>query len=866
MVSDFPGSSEAVLALAAFHLREMIDKTANKNEIMNAKTLLLKAAKMDTSKSDPFSLLGVWYELQNDSARARGCYQKALTMDASHPVAGRGLQRLMSADEVLSFCRNAIKHSAPVNGWAWRILGQQQSQRDGSAALVCFQQALRCRDIQAPQNAPLGTFYSISVPLAQRTYFEACETWAELAACYRRLGKPSAALRAFEAACSVSDGNLSPDAFCAWAQVDLDLGLYEAAAEICAMVLSMHTSFTIQRIVTDIEGEALLYLARGRIQEGKFGSCLSLLTKGAARLKTLVSKVNNGGSKSSYCELKLLGDIYSCGYSLPLYAFSQSEAGEPRSDSKEESFSRDVEKKLSFLIEGENAYSLALTVAREGSDEQDDAQWLVAAAAVDLGTNLLSQANVVLLAPGKDGGKTDGNSSSTSVMKSSRLRGLITRSVNAYLCAIDSYPRDSAAWCGLGCALITVDPILSQHAFSRGVQLDPSLAASWSNLSLLYASHDKEKSSEVLDQITQVEDTPLAWIGRGFLLEKTAMEWTDDEVVREACLLKAADAFRSALQIQQHPAALLGLSLNCRRNPRSKVSQNAAYSYLVDAAAMFESRMSLVVHQNMNPGIIGASYVSNLTQIEEGLTRCNNSYCPEGAAFVLEAITDLSNTIMLRDNINECSANHRLNFELTQCEINLSCSKLLSVEKIEKFPDDKIKCVLNHSLNATKFNCLGDASNASNNGIVEAQKQVLLNPESGEAWLIFASQLARGVTFGSNDTHFPSSAEVAARRAYKLLHDRVINAVKLAPRRQPIQGNKSIEYSETRAVPSLPAASLFSYSMVLVSILNETDFLDDLHACDITLAKIQESLLIDPLNSIAATLLNDHLQLSSLAA
>ncbi len=855
--SDFPGSSDAVLALAAFHLRAMIGTTPDEAEIIKAKSLLLKAAKMDVSKSDPFSLLGVWYELQNDTIRARGCYQKALSLDASHPVAGRGMQRLMSVDELQPLCRNAVNHNSPVNGWAWRILGEKQSQEERAAALVCFQQALRCRDIQVPKTAPLGAFYMISAPLGQTTYCEASQTWAELAACYRRLGKPSAALRAFEAAYSVSGGNLSPEAFCAWAQVDLDLGLYEAAAETCAKVLAMESSFHVQRMATYIEGEALLSLARGRILEGKFGSCLSLLTKGAARLKSQSTGKNKDSVKSRYCELKLLGDIFSCGHSLPPYVFAQLKTNEPQLENCEENFLRDVEYKLSFLIEGEQAYAAALTMVKVSGGQDNDAQCLVAAAATDLGTNLLFQANVVHLALGDGGGQCESTSSSLLTMESIRLRGLITRSVNAYLSAIDSSPCDGSAWCGLGCALITLDPVMSQHAFSRGIQLDPFLADSWTNLSLLYASHDKEKSSEVLDQITQVEDTPLTWIGRGFLMEETAMEWSDDEVVKEASFAKAADAFRSALQIQQHSAALLGLSLNCRRtDPRLKGTHNAQYSYFADAVTSFESRMSLVVHQNMTPGNIGAEYVTGLTQIEEGLNRQCNRDCPEGAIIVSEAINDLIAS-MRRQKNKDRFAKNKLISDSTQCKIGFSGSKLRSAEKIEMFPDDAIKSVVDHSLIATAGNGLNGVSKAADNELAEAQQQVFLNPESGEAWLIFASQLAQGVRSGSNDTNMLSSAKVAARRAYNLLHDKVIYATKLVPRRQQTQQDRSIECSETSVVLSLPAASLFSYCMVLVSLLEETDFSDNPHACDRAVVTVQESLLLDPLNSTATALLNN---------
>ena len=159
--SDLPGNFEAAFALASFHLRIMLlgNNTNDESEAKKTRTLLLKAAKLDTTKSHPFALLGVWYEAQNDRTRAKGCYQKALAIDPSHPVAGRGLLRLMTRVEV---CENAAKQNSSVNGWAWRAISQQKSREEGddTTAVVCLQQALRCQDIRAPENDTLGVFYT----------------------------------------------------------------------------------------------------------------------------------------------------------------------------------------------------------------------------------------------------------------------------------------------------------------------------------------------------------------------------------------------------------------------------------------------------------------------------------------------------------------------------------------------------------------------------------------------------------------------------------------------------------------------------------------------------------------------------------
>ena len=65
-VKDLPGNFDAAFSLAAFHLRSMLysnnvsGNELNKHETLT-RTLLLKAAKMDTTKPDPFALVSVRY-------------------------------------------------------------------------------------------------------------------------------------------------------------------------------------------------------------------------------------------------------------------------------------------------------------------------------------------------------------------------------------------------------------------------------------------------------------------------------------------------------------------------------------------------------------------------------------------------------------------------------------------------------------------------------------------------------------------------------------------------------------------------------------------------------------------------------------
>lgn len=99
-----------------------------------------------------------------------------------------------------------------------------------------------------------------------------------------------------------------------------------------------------------------------------------------------------------------------------------------------------------------------------------------------------------------------------------------------------------------------------------------------------------------------------------------------------------------------------------------------------------------------------------------------------------------------------------------------------------------------------------------------------------------------------------SSAIAAAKKAYELFRERVVNATLLTPRRQASQGKPS-EYSDKSVVSSLPSACLFSESMSLISMLEEAEALNHGEKPSVSersLASLQECLLLDPSNPFAA--------------
>eukprot|EP00985_Skeletonema_marinoi_P013908 scaffold6999_cov194-Skeletonema_marinoi.AAC.2 len=839
-VKEVPGNFDAAFSLASFHLRmQCLGKESDENETRKS---LLRAAKMDTSKASPFALLGIWYESKSDAKRAEGCYQKALSLDASHPVAGRGLQRLIELKDLVPHCKKAIEQNSPVNGWAWQALGQSKAVNEGddSTAVICFQQALRCRDIQNPSSDMLGAFYRYT-EMTANVYSEASMTWVELATCYRRMGKYSAALRAYEEAAST--GTLPPAALCSWAQCDLDLGLYAEAAEKCDDVLACGDCSTeLIRMASYIEAEALLSIARTDIQGGKNGSCRLHLVKAITRLDGLRPQ------NSTYCEIKLLGDLYSFGEALPPYVFDQMSSSEGDEQDADSSLPAEVEDKLSFIRKGEEAYAQALELVAKIDDEEEDKLFLLAATGTDLGINLLSQARTIAVALGDGSGGVAKTTIVDLTAESDRVKDLILRSINAFSQAIDHSPNDAGAWCGLGSALIFVDPLLSQHAFCRALQIDKSIAEPLSSIALLYADYDKtEKSAEILDALTQLEDTPLMWIGRGLLLEKTSRAWHDSPASREGCLTRASDAYRASLQIMQHPAALLGLSLTCRRADADvQTSNDQLYSSLADHSSKIESRVSMTLHQSSTGGgNIGASLIDGLFRIEEGLDAPDSSevsrMMKEGVERIERARSRSSSKIS-----NDISSS------VTNCEIDLPLAASLQKQDNGEFPNDGIE----KSLNEAARDFAHDTSAALHeHSLGQARNAVVLNPDSGESWLLLAKELAQAASSLNDDaatSETLSSAKAAADKALDLLQDQLLNASLIAPRRKAVHHENLIEYSEKSVVSAIPPSALVSDAMSLVSWLGS---MAEENQSRGDCATLQESLLLDPLNEVAATAL-----------
>lgn len=218
-VQDAPLDAGAALAFGAFLFRVAfyLDDERSPDAAKAAQIQLLKAAKLDPSKADPFSLLGLWFEECGDPDRALGCFTKGLALDPCNPIAGRGLLRLKTREEMVAELDTAIGINSPICGWAWRGIGLNKIflEAEDEFAIVALLKALRSRDVSAPGNETLGIFYHR--PGAEYVN-ERADALAELAMCYRRLGRFTASLRAFHAAIVSAGEHIASSVLCSCAQ------------------------------------------------------------------------------------------------------------------------------------------------------------------------------------------------------------------------------------------------------------------------------------------------------------------------------------------------------------------------------------------------------------------------------------------------------------------------------------------------------------------------------------------------------------------------------------------------------------------------------------------------------------------------
>ena len=580
--TEFPKDAQVAFAFGSFLLRmdffqqPQVDGDSLKKPLKGSKEAqlqLLKAAKLDGSKAGPFALLGYWYESHGDTKRAVGCYSKALALDPAHPVAGRGLLRLVSITQLKKALDAAVaeSHSSPVNGWAWEAIGIAKFRTEAvyELAVEALLRAARARDVEQPESDALSYFYSGPVNPSLPNNDVLVSTLSLIAQCYRFLGRYTASLRTYYAALNEAGENgASGSLLCACGQgridvmfvhqlisanpaltshcsflflplpVEMELGLFREATErfskalhvagamsgLSGPVSSSHKG-AVELTATLGLGVALLSIARIEVQDGKAGAALNCLQLAIQRCNEMDS-----ASSPTISVEKLRGDLHSFGASLPLRAFASMND------------KNTIRAQVEFVSAGEDAYRKA-----EERAIHSELPSMQASLVTDCATNILLRAQLL-----SDAGVED--------MDSSSVESEFERSADEFCRALSIDGAYAPAWCGLGCAIRkNRNPLLAQHAWCRSIQLDPLSPDPYANLSFLYTAQSaRDASKGVSETLTQVADTPMMWINRAFLLEKEARQ----QGITQDRMDKVVDAYRASLQVTTEPSALVGIAAN----------------------------------------------------------------------------------------------------------------------------------------------------------------------------------------------------------------------------------------------------------------------------------------------------------------
>jgi tetratricopeptide (TPR) repeat protein len=869
-VRDSPADFDAMFALGSFRLRmalyESVDASPEEQKL--AQTQLLKSAKIDSGKPGPFALLGIWYEVQNDLKRAVGCYSKCLLLDPSNPVAGRGLLRLKSPTEAQKLCEAATKSNSPVNGWAWQAMGVEKSMKenDNDLAIVCFLQALRCRDIECPQNEPFSIFFTL--PNLAGLTSELSHVWAELAGCYRRVGRYAAAARAFQSAWQVEEEKLASQVLCSWAQgksfvrfllrgdeylilcnshlfhlpVELELGLFEEATEKFDLVLQREKDPS-RTIAAYGQGSALLSLGRRDALDGKAAAAIQHVSRAISSIENIFLR-EGVASPPAGCALELLGLLYSFGALLPPDVFL--EVADDGSHVDEQSM---LKAQASFVANGEKAYRDAAD-SLIASDE-DEIHALRAAMLCDLGSNILLQGQIMSSAYGVAQGCTPDLTLRDVIEMNSEVKSMYDRSIDVFKDAISVSPLHGPAWCGLGCSLSVTDPLLAQHALCTALTVDKMMPDSWSNLAFLFAEKDANaQSAEMLDGLTQVADSPLMWICRALLLER---EVQLDSGPCEPLISRAADAYRAALQVVKHPSALLGLSLTCRATvsttPVSNEEKTSMYGSISSDLARRDSYGYMSEYVGLSSGTnLGSCVLGSVMTLEDAVVAVKTK--PLGLDQVLKS-----------EAIEEAYVNISKGIEGLE-RLSSPSSVLDSVPGVDV---DPIKDVVGRvSSLASNTEDTADVSTETDpfDHRLTPSRRIIHDPETGIAWLDLAKSLAKELLSVSDSKkkkvvkEVLESATRASDCAARILSNQVSDPVKV--RSPPHVVSNDSEEEVVMSVAVVPAivdardvseALALSYwietiEMYIVDV--EGDERSPKRALD-----LQRALLMDPSNAFA---------------
>ena len=496
--------------------------------------------------------------------------------------------------------------------------------------------------------------------------------------------------------------------------MELELGLFDEAEQKFARAMKSADD-EILPVAAYGYGVALLSMARRDNQDGKAGSAFNLLRQGVQGCQTL-------GDQTNICGLKLLGDLYSFGASLPPDVFV--DVGESSSSSllSDEALLRS---QVEFISKGKYAYNHAQSLI-DGSSEESDV--LRASLVTDVGSNLVLQAQLL----------SDWESKGLHRQSSFESSSLFESAAIEFRHALELSPTYAPAWCGLGCTLVRSDPLLAQHAFARSLELEKLAPDPYANLSFLYTGHRRyNESARVSDALTEVADTPMMWINRALILEHAVASKPGGPHSRHD-IMQAADAYRAALQVVKHPSAMVGLALTCRMT--TDEYKSADDNAMVTESHSYVSEYLGMVGDYDLPTVL----MDGVLRMEAGVINQTNEseqLIDEGRQRVLDGLGRLEGKYI------EGDLNTLLNLDVFR--------QVVAVNDSDRRP------------------VADDTDDSDVESGWSLHRRVVHQPNRGDLWMQLAKQLARN----ASTCAYLEPAVLAARRASSILMQQLTKTI-----------------------------------------------------------------------------------------
>lgn len=361
----------------------------------------------------------------------------------------------------------------------------------------------------------------------------------------------------------------------------------------------------------------------------------------------------------------------------------------------------------------------------------------------------------------------------------------------------------------------------------------------WANYALSCLDFDsKLPCVESIDALTQVADSSIIWIARGLLLELKGKENAGE--TKYMAMRKAADAYRTALQVSRERSALLGLAMTCRHN--FKVSSERClddFTATVENLEQQEFLASIGVYNTLKcdkDKFASAVGISSLLEESQFLPS------PIATANIREEAKKLN--ISLNVPINDSIHNKEIIPFLKEDTIIEEASRLIHeiLSSTSSNPPTKDRC---------SVACKNDA-------IIDLHEQ----PENAKRWLVLAKTLLRD-TFkaeGRSEREIIKiilNAKIAANKCVQIGNESVIHPLRLSNPWTKFNGNEE-STNDSRYLEVGPInGNVFRRP-------TESSFLSEAYALNYWLGllnpqqssepdndDLQRSLMLDPENTLA---------------